>query len=119
MDGFPHAFASYVKSLAFIRLMVGGILRHCVLFTWALVDFTTKGHEMSSMFLLSLDFTSMLWLFDKEHERYTLHALNNISMPRLKPRFLLWTRHRIVSRPQVNLISLYVYTFGLEVFTIT
>jgi hypothetical protein len=37
----------YVKSLAFMGLMVGGILRHCVLFTWALVDFTTKGHEMS------------------------------------------------------------------------
>jgi hypothetical protein len=36
----------YVQSLAFMGLMVGGTLCHCVLFTWALVDFTTKGHEM-------------------------------------------------------------------------
>jgi hypothetical protein len=54
----------YVKSLAFMGLMVGGILHHCVWFTWALVEFTTKGHEMIFLFLLGPIFTLVLLLFD-------------------------------------------------------
>jgi hypothetical protein len=36
----------YVQSLAFMGLMFGVTLRHYALFTWELVDFTTKGREM-------------------------------------------------------------------------
>jgi hypothetical protein len=35
----------------FYGLVVGGFLRHCVLFTWALVDSTTKGHKVGVLFL--------------------------------------------------------------------
>jgi len=69
----------YVRSLAFIGLMFGGTLCHCALFTWELVDFTTKGHEMGFPVLTRpcLHLSSMVvWL--KSHEGYTLSALSTI-----------------------------------------
>jgi hypothetical protein len=52
---------SYAKSMAFMGLVVGGFLRHCVSFTWALVDSTTKRHEVDVLFLLGPIFTLVLW----------------------------------------------------------
>jgi hypothetical protein len=47
VDSYLHAL-SLNPVFGFMGLMVEGFLRHCVLFTSALVVFTTKGHEMGS-----------------------------------------------------------------------
>jgi len=60
--------------------MFGGTLCHCSLFTWALVDFTTKGHKMG-LFVLTrpcLHLSSMV-VWPKSHECYTLCALSTIT----------------------------------------
>jgi hypothetical protein len=61
-------------------LMFGGTLRHCVLFTWELIDFTTKGREMGFPVLtrpcLHL---SVVVVGLKSHEGYTLRALITIT----------------------------------------